>query len=111
MGDLVKTCARGNRCKAESDGRTEARGSVCVTLLKACAAGADRGGFWKKAACKQNQEGCEESATRKGDRVEGLEGKFNVLSFKMSPPCNFSLRPVSFNFPDPLEMSPARSAH
>lgn len=36
----------------------------------------------EEIACKQNQEGSEESASWKSDRVEGLEGKSNVLSFK-----------------------------
>lgn len=35
----------------------------------------------EEIACKQNQEGSEESASWKSDRVEGLEGKSNVLSF------------------------------
>lgn len=65
----------------------------------------------EEVACKQNHEGSEESAIWKGDRVEELEGKFNVLSFKMSPPCNFSFWPMSFDFPDPLETSPDRCNH
>lgn len=65
----------------------------------------------EEIACKQNQEGSEESGTWKGDRVEDLERKPNILSFKMSPPCNFSSWPMSFNFPDPLETSPARCDH
>lgn len=36
----------------------------------------------EEIACKQNQEGSEESASWKSDRVEGLEGKSSVLSFK-----------------------------
>lgn len=89
-----------------TDGRRPEK--VCVTLPKACAAGADPGGLWKR---EQNQEGSEESASWKGDRVEGPEGKFSVLSFKMSPPCHFSFWPMFFNFPDPLEMSPTRCNH
>lgn len=85
---------------------------MCGMLLKACAVGCrPTRRLLEEVACKQNQEGSEESARWKGDRVEGLEGKFNVLSFKISPPCNFSLWPMSFNFPDPLEMSPARRNH
>lgn len=65
----------------------------------------------EEVACEQNQEGSEESANWKGDRAEGPEGKFSVLSFKMSPPCHFSFWPMFFNFPDPLEMSPTRCNH
>lgn len=65
----------------------------------------------EEVACEQNQEGSEESANWKGDRAEGPEGKFSVLSFKMSPPCYFSFWPMFFNFPDPLEMSPTRCNH
>lgn len=53
----------------------------------------------EEVACEQNQEGSEESANWKGDRAEGPEGKFSVLSFKMSPPCHFSFWPMFFNFP------------
>lgn len=65
----------------------------------------------EEVACEQNQEGAEESANWKGDRAEGPEGKFSVLSFKMSPPCHFSFWPMFFNFPDPLEMFPTRCNH
>lgn len=92
---------------------------MCVRLLKACAAGADPGDFWKRLHVSRIRKDLRNLQTGrvtgrrdwKGDRAEGLEGKFSVLSFKMSPPCHFSFWPMFFNFPDPLEVSPTRCNH
>lgn len=61
---------------------------------------------FRKYLCKLEGE-----SNLKGWKDKGPEGRSNMLLFKIPTLCYFSLWPMSFNCPDPLEQSPARCNH